>query len=128
MDGENWTASRRIDAASGAAGFALTPMLATNDNGGVVVAWQDRRKDPRCQQLLVVTSVDHGRSFSPQQSLDRHPSCPLSAQNGRAGRSWPGGGDYSSIAVDRTGSFHIVWAETVEGRYRLAHAIVGASE
>lgn len=127
LDGESWTASRRIDAADGP-GFALTAMLAANDSGGVVVAWQDRGNDPDCQRLLLVTSANNGKRFSEPLSLSRAPSCPASDENGRAGSSWPGGGDYSSIAVDRDGYFHVVWAQTVAGRYRLAYAIVEVSK
>lgn len=48
--------------------------------------------------------------------------CPNAPGNGRAGRSWPMGGDYSSLAAGPDGSFHLVWADSRTGHFQLRHA------
>lgn len=124
-DGKSWGDPRRLGGPADGS-FTLTPMLAANDRGHVLVGWQDRRDDPDCQRFTVASSANHGRDFAAPVVLDERPSCPRNPANGRAGRSWPGGGDYSSIDVDADGRFHVAWAAAPApgSRYRLRYAVI----
>ena len=47
------------------------------------------------------------------------PSCPDTARNGRVATRWPEGGDYSGLAAAADGTFHVLWADSRDGIYRL---------
>lgn len=119
--GESWTEPVRLDGTG--PGRALTPMLAANDSGGVLAGWQDRRGDPDCQVMTLAASIDSGQSFGQPLALG-DASCPNTDANGRAGRSWPGGSDYSSAATDANGQFHLAWAQMIDQRYHLMYAAI----
>ncbi len=123
-DGEAWSHPRRLDDAPEGAGFVLTPMVAAFERN-VLVAWQDRRDDPECQYLYAAASADGGESFGPAERISGEKSCPATPQNGRAGRSWSNGGDYSSVVADANGRFHVVWADARSGRFRLYYRRLG---
>jgi len=126
-DGKHWSGAMRLDDMPD--GFlALTPMLAAAGDGAVLAGWQERDPDSGCQRLVLRASADHGQTFGPPVAPRNEPSCPLAEANGRAGSSWPGGGDYSGIAVDTRGRFHVVWAATDGGQYRIAYTVIEVTE
>lgn len=123
--GETWSETRRIDGHDpGESGYARTPMLAVNREGVVAAAWYDRRDDPdrRCQHAYVTFSTDGGGTFATPMRISARKSCPESPGNGRVAESWPMGGDYGSLAAAANGDFHLLWADSRDGRFRLRHA------
>jgi hypothetical protein len=125
--GETWSNPVRVDAPpNDGPAHARTAMLAINNDGAVGVAWYDRRNDPdrACQDFYFTGSVDGGETFLEPIRISSETSCPETAGNGRAGRSWPAGGDYSSIAAGGNGIFHLIWADSRSGRFGLRHAAV----
>lgn len=124
--GVTWDAPVRIGAVEGDAPTMVgTPMLAVGPTGALGVAWYDRRHDPEraCQDFYFTASIDHGRTFAAPVRVSSQTSCPQSAENGRAGRSWAFGGDYTSIAPYGEG-FYLVWADSRAGRFALRRAVV----
>ena len=123
--GETWSDAMRIDVppAEGSA-HARTPMISVNREGVVGAAWYDRRHDParECQDFYFTASVDGGETFIEPRRISTETSCPGSPGNGRAGRSWAAGGDYSSITAGPDGLFHLLWADSRSGIFRLRHA------
>jgi len=123
--GATWSDQVVLRGGTGAArAHARTPMLAVNGDGIVVAAWYDRSHDPdgACQHVYVTASSDGGESFVTPLRITGEESCPVNEANGRAGRSWPMGGDYSSLAAGPDGDFHLVWADARDGAFRLRHA------
>ena len=118
--GEKWS-DVRIDSP-----HARTPMLAVNGAGVLGLAWYDRRNDPdgRCQDLYFTASTDLGESVLDPIRVSTETSCPDAEGNGAAGRGWPSGGDYSSLAAAPDGSFRVVWADSRDGYFRLRTAVV----
>jgi len=104
--------------------YTRTPMLAVSSDGVVGVAWYDRRNDPErmCQDVYFTASIDRAETFLPPRRISTETTCPGAPANGRAGRSWPMGGDYSSLTAGPDGSFHLVWADSRTGRFQLRHA------
>ena len=107
-----------------------TPMLAVNSEGVVGVAWYDRRNDPEkmCQDVYFTASFDGAETFLPPRRISTETSCPNAPGNGRAARSWPMGGDYSSLAAGPDGAFHLVWADSRTGHFQLRHVEIGVGE
>lgn len=101
-----------------------TPMLAVSSDGVIGLAWYDRRNDPErlCQDVYFTASSDGGATFVPPRRVSTETSCPGAPGNGRAGRSWPMGGDYSSLAAGPDGSFHLFWADSRTGHFQLRYA------
>jgi hypothetical protein len=62
----------------------------------------------RCQEFFVTASLDGGQSFVPEVKLSSARNCPDTALNGEAGRRWPAGGDYTGLATDPSGRFHVL--------------------
>jgi hypothetical protein len=125
--GETWGDPIRADAStSDGTPHVRTAMLAVNDDGVVGIAWYDRRHDPdrMCQDFYFTASVDGGVTVIPPKRISTETSCPDAPGNGRAGRSWPAGGDYSSVAAAGDGLFHLVWADSRGGRFALRHSVV----
>ncbi|PYQ64967.1 MAG: hypothetical protein DMF53_06405 [Acidobacteria bacterium] len=119
--GESWrTAGTVTDAPAGA--NAETPAIAVNREGVVGVAWYDTRRDPTesCYDLYFSASLDGGATFLPNERVTPVSSCPQTSpqQQGVASR-WSFGGDYSGLAADADGKFHILWADSRSGIYRL---------
>jgi hypothetical protein len=56
----------------------MTPVVAVNPQGTVMVAWYDRREDPNrmCWDLYGAVSRDGGRTFSANAKLSSAASCP----------------------------------------------------
>lgn len=125
--GEKWSESKRVDGNHSGA-HTRTPMLAVNHKGTIGLAWYDRRRDPnlKCQDVYFTASADGGRTFTEPVRVSTKTSCPETPQNGRAGRSWPMGGDYSSLNVGPNGLFYLVWADSRTGIFRLHHAVIQA--
>lgn len=128
--GESWSSPVAVSDAPGA--NAETPAVAVGPDGAVVVAWYDTRHDPgaRCFDLYVSASVDGGATFLPNARVTPETSCPgaSDAQQGVAAR-WRFGGDYSGLAADADGRFHLLWADSRTGVYQLWTATVSlASE
>jgi hypothetical protein len=124
--GESWrTAGTVTDAPAGA--NAETPAIAVNREGTVGVAWYDTRRDPRgeCYDLYFTASLDGGATFLPNVRVTPEASCPQASpqQHGVAQR-WSFGGDYSGLAAGVDGRFHILWADSRSGIYRLRTADV----
>jgi hypothetical protein len=119
--GTRWSDPVRVDRGTP---HARTPMLAVNRRGIVGAAWYDRRHDPEreCQQLYFTASVDEGESFLDPIPVSTVASCPKSEANGGVAESWPMGGDYTSLAAGPDGAFHIVWADSRSGQFRLRAA------
>jgi hypothetical protein len=122
---ESWRSAVTLsDAPPGA--DAATPALAVNREGVVGVAWYDTRRDPRgeCFDLYFTASRDGGATFLPNVRVTPEPSCPgaVERQRGVAAR-WPFGGDYSGLAATADGSFHLLWADSSGGGYRISSAV-----
>lgn len=123
--GRSWSDPVRVDPPPGEGpSHARTPMLAVDGRGVVGVAWYDRRLDPdrACQDVFFTASTDGGRTFAPPLRVSSRTSCPGTAGNGRAGESWPMGGDYSSLAALPGGGFHLLWADSRGGVFQLRQA------
>lgn len=119
--GESWrTAGTVTDAPAGA--NAETPAIAINREGTVGVAWYDTRRNPTesCYDLYFSASLDGGVTFLPNVRVTPASSCPQASpqQHGVASR-WSFGGDYSGLAAGADGKFHILWADSRSGIYRL---------
>lgn len=99
-------------------------MLAVNRDGVVAVAWYDRRLDPEevCQDVYLSVSEDGGATFRAPLRVTTETSCPDVPGNEGVSGSWPMGGDYSSLAAGPDGSFHLVWADSRDGRFGLRRA------
>jgi len=127
--GERWAHPVRVDGGPGDS-HVRTPMLAVGEAGpgGVPavagIAWFDRRDDPGCQRLWFTASTDGGESVLEPVEVSTEPSCPARGDNGRVAESWSMGGDYSSLAAGPDGRFHVVWADSRSGRFRLRHAVL----
>jgi hypothetical protein len=119
--GESWrTAGTVTDAPSGA--NAETPAIAVDREGTVGVAWYDTRRDPRgeCYDLYFSASLDGGATFLPNVRVTPEPSCPqASPQQYGVAQRWSFGGDYSGLAAGADGRFHVLWADSRSGVYRL---------
>ncbi len=129
--GETWSDVVRVDVPpKDGLAHARTPMVAVNREGVVGAAWYDRRHDParECQDFYFTASSDGGETFVEPRRISTETSCPNSPGNGRAGRSWAAGGDYSSITAGPDGLFHLLWADSRSGIFRLRHASVRVSK
>lgn len=119
--GTRWSDPLRVDGGPEDS-HVRTPMLAVNATGVAGVAWFDRRDDPECQRLYFTASTDGGETALEPVVVSTEPSCPARGDNGRVARSWSMGGDYSSLVAGPDGRFHLVWADSRSGRFRLRHA------
>jgi len=127
-EGETWSDPMRLAPPSSTVSVsnARTPMLAVAPDGSIGVAWYERGADPEgaCQQVWFAGSSDGGASFSEAVRVSTEASCPDRPENGRAGRSWSAGGDYSSMVADADGRFQLVWADSRDGRFHLRRALI----
>ena len=114
----------RADSAGGEVVFRQTPSVAVNGEGVVGVTWYERRKEAggECQHVYFTASLDGGKTFLPEVRVSSAPSCPATPRNGRAGTRWPAGGDYSGLVAAADGTFHVLWADSRDGIYRLRTA------
>jgi hypothetical protein len=129
--GEQWSRPLYVNQVSGVEPYVRTPMMAVNREGIVGVSWYDGRSDRaaykqflRCQEIYFSASLDGGITFLPEVKVGSKRSCPLSPNNGDAGIRWPAGGDYSGLATDREGRFHLLWSDSRNGVYQLWTATV----
>lgn len=108
-------------------GAARTPAIAVDDDGVVGVAWYQAHTTPasatRCYDIYFSASLDGGATFLPPARVTPATSCPFAApeQQGVATR-WSFGGDYSGLAAAADHRFHLLWADSSTGVYRLATA------
>ena len=51
-------------------------------------------------------------------------NCPNTVANGQVAERWPAGGDYHGLAAAANGQFHLVWADSRDGIYKLRTATV----
>lgn len=103
--GRTWTVPVRVDDGGVDSGNG-NPAIAVNDDGVVLVTWNDRRADPsdRCFQPYGAVSRDGGLSFAPIG----------------AGRAYPGdrfanGGDTQGLVALPGGNFVAAWIRQVDG-------------
>lgn len=127
--GGKWSSPVRADSGSGQVAFRRPPAVAVNRDGVVAVTWNERRAegDRACQHLYFTASLDGGRTFLPAVRVSSAPSCPETAQNGSVAKRWPEGGDYSGLAAAADGTFHLLWADSRDGIYRLWTAPITVS-
>jgi len=98
--GLTWSADKRITWTSGDSYF---PAIAINSGTTIHVVWHD--STPGTPDLYYRRSADGGTSWSPVQRL-----------------TWNLGTSYKpDIAVDGSGSVHIVWADDTPGNYEIFH-------
>jgi len=64
--------------ATGVKDYRMTPVVAVNAAGTVMVAWYDRRNDPNrmCWEYFAALSTDGGATFGPNFKISSAPSCP----------------------------------------------------
>jgi hypothetical protein len=80
--GRTWSAPARVNdnprATNGPVDFRMTPVVHTNRDGVVGIAWYDRRDDParRCWKQYFTASLDGGATFLPNMPVSTAPSCP----------------------------------------------------
>lgn len=129
--GETWSEPVVVNAGSGRNPRVDDAVIAVNREGVVAVTWYDARHDPRgyrgdfrCQELFFAASLDGGRTFLPEVKVSSAENCPDTSANGEAGRRWPAGGDYHGLVAAADGSFHVLWADSREGIYKLRTATV----
>jgi hypothetical protein len=129
--GQRWFEPVVINAGSGRSPYVRTAAVETNAAGTVGVSWYDARADRaayrsvlRCQELFFGASLDGGRTFLPEIRLSTARNCPGTPGNGEAGLRWPAGGDYTGLATDARGRFHLLWADSRSGVYQLRYALV----
>ncbi len=129
--GERWTAPKTINAPARPRPYVRFPVVAVNKDGVVAVAWYDGRNDSRgyrgifrCQEVFFAASLDGGRTFEPEVKVSSGRNCPDTDINGEAGRRWPAGGDYFGLEAAPDGRFHLVWADSRDGFYKLRTAAV----
>jgi BNR repeat protein len=98
------------------------PGLAVNHNGMLLVAWMDGGVAPghNCEQSLqIVTSRDHGQTFSPPDELSRIPRCADDIAI-----PFTTGGDYFGLVAMPDGHFRIIWSESPGGQSRLRTSVI----
>jgi hypothetical protein len=83
-----------------------TPTVAVNEEGVVVVTWNDRRDDRsgHCFRHYVAASTDGGRTFGPSRPVSDRATCP------GARSRWLNGGDTQGLVALPDGSFRTVWS------------------
>jgi hypothetical protein len=124
------------------------PAVAVNKDGVVGVVWADRRAHPSsaCYNLYFSASLDGGKTFLPNVTTGRGPTCPLAPRNwavvpyvselgeGKgtadarqeislntiASRFTNGGGDTNGLDSDVDGVFHAGWIDGASGVTQLA--------
>jgi hypothetical protein len=130
--GETWSTPIAVNSGSGP---AQTAAIAVNRYGIVAVSWYDGSGDPRdylegyrCQHVFVAASLDGGQTFLPPVRVSTAENCPDTPANGEAGKRWTAGGDYHGLAAAADGRFHLLWADSREGRYQLRTAIISINK
>jgi len=118
--GEKWSRPVRADDST-AAVFRRPPSIAVNRDGTLAVSWTQRRLDSgqACQNVYITASLDGGKTFLPVTRVSAVQSCPDTPGNDRVARRWPEGGDYSGLVAAADGRFHVLWADSRDGVYRL---------
>ena len=108
-----------------------TLAIAVSGDGIVGISWYDRRADPTdgCYQLFFAASADGAETFSPNQSIDLHPTCPLARSPGAADPiaseyRFKNGGDTQGIVGLPGGAFHLAWIQGTAGEMQLWSARV----
>lgn len=129
--GDRWSAPKSINPPARPRPYVRFPVVAVNKDGVVAVAWFDGRNDSRgyrnifrCQEVVLAASLDGGVTFQPDVKVSSARNCPDTDANGEAGRRWPAGGDYFGLEPAPDGRFHLVWADSREGFYKLRTASV----
>src|SRR2546426_994222 len=129
--GESWSAPVAVNRGSGRSPYVRTAAIAVNRDGIVGISWYDARNDRdeskgkyRCQEIFFTASVDGGRTFLPEVKVSSAKNCPNTAANGQVAERWPAGGDYHGLAAAANGEFHLVWADSRDGIYKLRTATV----
>ena len=129
--GERWSDPVQVNRGSGRQPYVRTPALAVNREGTVLSSWYDGRATGfryrqifRCQEFFVSASLDGGQTFHPEMKISTARNCPDTPANGEAGRRWPAGGEYTGIAADSDGRFHLVWPDSRDGIYKLRYASI----
>jgi hypothetical protein len=100
--------------APGCEGYSATdePVLAADPTGGMRLAWEDERCDPRNAEPRF--RVPYYREWVPGTGWNALPPV-------RVYRT-PGNAFSIAIAVDLSGTAHIVWAEAIGSRFTLYYA------
>lgn len=118
--GEKWSPPARADDGTAAA-FRRPSSVAVNRDGVLAVTWTQRRLvgAQSCHDVYFTASLDGGATFLPSARVSATTSCPDTPGNDRVARRWPEGGDYSGLAAAADGSFHLLWADSRDGMFRL---------
>jgi hypothetical protein len=129
--GERWSDPIQVNRGSSRQPYVRTPAIGVNRAGAVLFSWYDGRATGsryrqiyRCQEFFVTASLDGGQTFLPELKVSTARNCPDTPANGEAGRRWPAGGDYTGLAADSNGKFHLVWPDSRDGLYQLRYALV----
>jgi hypothetical protein len=81
--GASWSSPKRINdnaptAKGGPVDYREIPVVATNKDGVIGIAWYDYRDDPThtCWKQYFSASLDGGQTFLPNVAVSSQPSCP----------------------------------------------------
>jgi hypothetical protein len=133
--GETWSPPVRVSDNTTATDQS-TPGIAVTDQGVVGVSWYDRRNDltDGCYQLFFAVSTDGAATFSKNQMIDSHQTCPLakSGSTNRVGGApsrsadpvtslyrFKNGGDTQGIVALPGGGFRLAWIGDQAGEMQL---------
>jgi hypothetical protein len=93
--GASWSAPKRINdnplaVQSGPLDFREIPVVTTNKDGVIGIAWYDHRDDPThiCWKQYFSASLDGGNTFLPNVAVSSQPSCPAKGALAPSVHAW----------------------------------------
>jgi len=124
--GRTWSKGVRVNDDTTRANHS-NPFIAVNEDGALLVLWNDRRGDPtdRCFQARVSASVDGGASFLPSVALTNTGVCPIAIADtarftaGQFRHRFANGGETQGLVAVPGGHFLAVWVDDVNGVMQL---------
>ena len=126
--GHSWSSPTVV---SGAVRDPRQMTAAVNAQGVVGVAWnQPSDEEEACLEPWFSASLDGGATFLGPKRVASTASCPRVDVPGNVydgfdvAARFPSGGDYMGLAADRTGVFHLVWADSRGGLFQLWSAAI----
>ncbi len=144
--GKSWSKPVTVNDNSEAADHS-NPMVAVNEDGAVGVVWNDRRAHrDACYDLYFSASLDGGRTFLPNVTTGRKPTCAPAPGNWvmdprvvdyprtedgaevhgqglnvlMVATRFANGGETQGLAAGRDGVFHAAWIDGASGVMQLA--------